>query len=239
MVGHRVVGIIQARLGSSRLPGKVLAELGHRPLLGHVIQRTAAAKCVDTVVVATTDHPQDTPVAEFAAAEGVSVYRGSEQDVLDRYHGAAERSGADIVVRVTADDPFKDPMVIDSMVEPLLADLALDYVSNTIERTFPLGIDVEAMRYRALQRAWDESSQPYDREHVTPYIREHPDWFNIKNIRHDPDLSHLRWTIDYPEDLAFARAVYDRLGGSNVFHMGDVLQLLRDDPELGRFNERR
>lgn len=232
----RVIGIIQARMGSARLPGKTLAPIVGKPLLVHVIERAKASPELTDLVVATTVQPEDLAIAEVAAGLGVSVYRGSAEDVLDRFHEAARQSRADVVVRLTADDPFKDPEVISLVVRALMNDHTLDYVSNTLDPTFPEGLDVEALTTDALEQAQRHARLPSEREHVTPFIWQHPERFRVANIRHDPDLSHLRWTIDYEEDLDFAREVYARLYRGNVFVMRDVLQLLEAEPGLSRTN---
>jgi spore coat polysaccharide biosynthesis protein SpsF (cytidylyltransferase family) len=231
------VAIIQARMGSTRLPGKTLADIGGQPLAGRIIDRVAASRLVDEIVVATTTEKADDELVAYLAGRSVPVYRGSVQDVLDRFHGAAESRAAEIIIRITADDPFKDPDVIDLVTGELLADPALDYASNTIQPTFPEGLDVEVFRREALTRAWSEAKAPSEREHVTPYIWKHPHLFRIRNVRRDgEDLSGLRWTLDYDDDLKFAREIYARLGGQGLFKMKEILELMRKEPQLGSIN---
>jgi len=222
-------------MGSSRLPGKSLAEIAGRPLLQHVIERAQAAKTVHEVIVATTWESADRAIHDLAERCGAYCFSGSIDDVLDRFYQAAWLSHAAIVVRLTADDPFKDPVIIDRIVQRLLDHPELDYVSNTVAPTFPEGLDVEAVRIRALGRAWKHASRPSDREHVTPFIWRQPGRFRIGQIEHPRDLSHMRWTIDYPQDLEFARAVASRLPGNPG--MREILTLLEREPGLARIND--
>jgi spore coat polysaccharide biosynthesis protein SpsF len=232
---RRVCGIIQVRMGSSRLPGKSLADIAGRPLLLHVTDRALAAKTVDQVVIATTTDSSDDQIADLAAANEIPLYRGSTDDVLDRYYQAAIRYDANIIVRLTADDPFKDPDVTDLITETLLTG-NLDYASNTIEPTFPEGIDVEAFTIEALTAAWRDATLKSDREHVTPFIWRQPERFRLKNVRYRRDLSKLRWTVDYPQDLDMARRVYARLYHGQVFGMEEILALFGQDPSLAAIN---
>jgi len=232
---RRVVAVIQARLGSSRLPGKSLADIAGKPLVAHVIERMRACATVHDVVVATTSESSDDALARAVSSLGVTVYRGSTDDVLDRTCRAARDAGAQIVVRATADDPFKDPEVTDLVVRRLLDERA-DYCSNTLKPTFPEGVDIEAFTVRALERAWHEARLASEREHVTPYIWKQPEQFKLVGVTYASDLSRLRWTVDYPEDLAFARAVYAQLYHGEPFGMEAVLRLLERQPELARLN---
>ena len=232
-----IAAIVQARMGSSRLPGKTLMDVAGRPLLGHLVDRARRIPGLDAVVIATTDRPADRAILNFAAAEGVPVYAGSEDDVLDRFHQAAERFGVAVVVRVTPDCPLLDPDVAGLVLRHFLdAGGRLDYASNTQPPTFPDGQDTEVFSAAALARAWREARLPSEREHVTPYIWKHPDRFRLANVRHAEDLSALRWTVDEAADLEFVRTVYARLGAGRVFGMDDVLALLRREPALLEIN---
>lgn len=233
----RVVAIIQARMGSSRLPGKTLADISGKPLIGHVIERTRASNTVDAIVLATTIEEIDKPLLDVAKIYGAMGYAGSPNDVLDRFYQAAVLSGAEVIVRVTADDPFKDPQVIDRVVNYLLDHEGLDYASNTIEPTYPEGLDIEVFTFKALQRAWNEAKLTSEREHVTPYIWKNPQKFNIFNVRYEHDLSALRWTLDYEEDLNFTREVYARLYHGQIFLMDEILELLTKQPALLEINQ--
>lgn len=236
-LSRRVVGIIQARMGSSRLPEKTLMPIGAKPLLVHVMERTRAAQTLDDVCLATTEAPEDAPLLEFATQFGALTYTGSPDDVLDRYYQAASMAKADVIVRITADDPFKDPAVIDTIAGHLLAHPELDYVSNTLEPTYPEGLDVEVFTFDALATAWREASLASEREHVTPFIWKNPARFNLHNVRHSADLSHMRWTLDYEADLRFAREVYRRLEHKGLFSMAEILECLDAEPELNHINQ--
>ena len=235
----RVLAVIQARLGSTRLPGKTLADLGGRPMLAHVVERAAAIPGVDGVVVATTANPRDDRLAEWARQAGLDCVRGSEDDVLDRFHDALARHPCDAVVRVTPDCPFLDPEVSGLVVDAWLsAEGAVDYASNVEPPTFPDGLDTEVISSAALSAAWREARLPSDREHVTPFVRRDPRRFAQAAVRHDPDLSRLRWTVDTPADLDFARAVVARLApaGRERFGLREILALLEREPDLARLN---
>jgi spore coat polysaccharide biosynthesis protein SpsF (cytidylyltransferase family) len=231
----RRVAVIQARMGSTRLPGKVLADIGGRTMLGRVVARARRASTLDEVVVATSTLPEDEAVAREGARLGTSVFRGSEQDVLDRYHGAAREFRADVVVRITSDCPLIEPEVIDR-VGTEFARAAVDYASNVTPQTYPRGLDVEVMTADALSRAWREAREPHQRVHVTPYIYQHPELFRLLPLVAERDYSGHRWTVDTPEDLAFVRAVYERLGDSDLVSWRDVLALLEREPELAGLN---
>lgn len=239
----KVVGIIQARTGSTRLPGKVLLEVAGRPLLQHVIDRVLAARLIKEVIVATTTKQADDAILTLAKRAGVGVFRGSEDDVLERYYQAAQACGADVVVRVTSDCPLADPQTLDQVILRFLdaqrQPYCADYVSNNLERTFPLGLDAEAFSFLALERAQKEARTPYEREHVTPYIREAEVGFRLLNLRHPWDLSFHRWTVDTAEDLTLVREIYRHLYRDNsIFHMYEVLHLFLDRPELFDINQK-
>lgn len=232
----RTVAIIQARMQSTRLPGKVLADVAGVPALFRVVERARRATTLDTVVVATSDKRADDAVVQFCDAFEIDCFRGSHDDVLTRYAQAARRFRADVVVRLTGDCPLLDPQVIDRVVRTY-DPARFDYVSNTLECTYPDGLDVEVMSYDALITAEREATRSSEREHVTPYIRKHPERFRLANVCHDEDLSHLRWTLDEAEDLAFVRAVYDGCG-PEPFGMHEVLSLLARRPDLVEINRR-
>jgi spore coat polysaccharide biosynthesis protein SpsF len=231
---NQIVGaIVQARMGSTRLPGKTLIDIGGKPLLGHVLERVAVSRHIQKIVVATTSDPADDVLADYLVRQNVRVYRGSAEDVLDRYYQAARLHGISVVVRVTADDPFKEPCVIDRVVEAFhTAAGTLDYASNTLKPSYPEGLDVEVFSFSALERALNEAELPFEREHVTPYIWMHPERFRLQNIEYHEDLSALRWTLDTPDDLEFTRRVYGELYHGKPFHMDAVIGLLRRRPEL-------
>ncbi len=231
----RTVAIIQARTGSTRLPGKVLLPLLGEPLLVHVVRRVARAASVDATVVATTTMPNDDAIVDLGAREGWLVERGSETDLLDRYLGAARAHAADRVIRITSDCPLIDPDVIDDVVTALEA-AGADYASNTLEpRTFPRGLDVEAMTMVALEAADQADRDPASREHATPYLYRHPERFRLAGVRLPEDLSAHRWTVDTPEDYDLVRRIYDALGRDD-FGWLEALAVVRANPAWSDLN---
>jgi spore coat polysaccharide biosynthesis protein SpsF (cytidylyltransferase family) len=232
----KTVAIVQARWGSTRLPGKVLLPLAGPTVLEHVVRRVRRARAVDGVVVATSIKPEDLKIAMFCAKKGISLYLGSEEDVLDRYYQAARLYGADIVVRITADCPLIDPGIIGRMIAEHRAG-GSDYTSNTLAESFPDGEDVEVFTFAALERAWKEAALGSEREHVTPYIRNHPEIFRLKNVAHPDNLAHMRWTLDRLDDYLFLKKVYGALYRRNtLFGIKDILVYLKKHPEVGRIN---
>ncbi len=228
-----IAAIVQARMGSSRLPGKTLADVAGRPMLARLVERARLIDGVEGVIVATTERPADDAIVAFAEGAGLPVHRGSETDVLTRIHGAAERFGVSVIVRVTPDCPVLDPAVAGRVLARFReARGTLDYVSNTQPPTFPDGQDTEVFSFATLATAWREARLTSEREHVTPFIWKQPQRFRLANVTHAEDLSSLRWTVDEPADLEFARAVYARLGPDRPFGMDDVLALLRREPAL-------
>jgi spore coat polysaccharide biosynthesis protein SpsF len=231
----KVVAIIQARMGSTRLPGKVLKDLEGESVLARVVNRLRRASLIDELLVATTDRGADDVIVEQCRRYAVPVFRGDEDDVLDRYLRAAQASKADVIVRITSDCPLIDPEIADKTIRAFHAERP-DYATNCLVRTYPRGLDTEVMAYRALERAWRAADQSYQRAHVTPYIYEHGDEFKILSVKGDADYSNHRWTVDTAEDLEFMRAIYSRLRDRNDFLWRDVLDLLEREPELVELN---
>ena len=224
-------------MGSTRLPGKTLIDICGKPFLEHIVGRMQKSRKLDNLVVATTTKREDDAISELCHGLNIVCFRGSEGDVLDRYYQCAKAHNANIIVRITADDPFKDPEVADQIIEGILQDDELDYVSNTIRPTYPEGLDIEVFRFSALEKAWQEANSALDREHVTPYIWLHPNLFKLKNIEYEKNLSYMRWTLDTREDLAMIRAVYNELyKEGSLFLMKEVLDLLEEHPEIEQFN---
>lgn len=253
----RVVAIIQGRMSSSRLPGKILAEIAGQPMLQRVFLRTSRASTVTETIFATTTDPSDNPVAEYCELSGIPFTRGNLYDVLDRYYQTAQQAKADVVVRVTADCPVIDPDLIDNAVRTLLEteDLSFDFVANRLpppfDRTYPIGLDVEVCTLAALQKAWKESTETFHREHVMPYFYEgvelsavnrqlstgiSPRGFRIALLNHTTDFGEYRWTVDTAEDLEFMRQVYSRFDGRDHFTWKDVLDLVHTEPQLMQIN---
>lgn len=234
-----IVAAIQVRMNSTRLPGKALADLAGRPVLWHVVQRARAARRVDQVVIATSADPADAPIRAFAESNGIPFYAGSQTDLVDRLHQTAGRFGARALVRVTADCPLVDPLVMDQLVGDFLSHgETADYVCNTQPPTFPDGLDTEVFPTGLLAKLSREVSNPFWREWFTSYLADPLNGFRARNVRHFVDLSALRWTLDYEEDLAFLREIYGRLyrPGEPPFTMEGVLSLLRSEPALAALN---
>lgn len=228
----KTIAIIQARTGSTRLPGKVLMPLGGATMLTQVVERTRRARHLDAIVIATTVGAADDAIVDACGVLGVPVFRGDEQDVLSRYYHAAVEHGADAVVRVTSDCPLIDPEVIDSHIERLTERWnEVDFVTNMVRQSYPLGLAVEAMPMDVLTRMHRLSTTPYLREHVTTLAYEQPELFVIDHVEHPVDLSHLRWTVDTPRDMEFARTIFDHFG-HNEFTWNDILRFVELHPEL-------
>lgn len=231
-----VTAIIQARMGSTRLPGKVMKMLGNRTVLGHVIARVKAIPSIHDVVVATTVLPEDAVIAEEARRHGVQTYRGSERHVLSRYYEAATEAKADAVVRFTSDCPLLDPAIADRVVRTYL-DGDYDYVRLGLE-TFPRGLDAEAFSYAALKQAREEAEKDYEFEHVTPFILQRPDRFRIGVVQQEENDSGYRLTLDTPEDWQLIENVYGALdaGDGRLFGWPEVKRVLLDHPDWVAIN---
>jgi spore coat polysaccharide biosynthesis protein SpsF (cytidylyltransferase family) len=228
--------MIQARMSSTRLPNKVLLGLEGKSVLEHVVSRVARAKLVTDVVVATTIKKEDLEIVKLCSGLGFSVFCGSENDVLDRFYQAARLFEASHCVRITADCPMVDPDLIDSVIRVHL-DSGSDYTANILEETFPDGEDIEVFTFEALKNSWQNAVLTSEREHVTPYIRKHPEQFKLTNLRAPQDLGGKRWTIDNAEDYEFLKRVFHELyGRTPFFGMNEVLALLDRQPELERIN---
>ncbi|MBL8771319.1 MAG: glycosyltransferase family protein [Phenylobacterium sp.] len=228
------LAILQARMSSTRLPGKVLAPVLGQPMIARQIERLRRSRRLDDLVVATSLDPSDDPLAAWGEGAGVSVFRGDLHDVLGRFCALLEgRPEAGTVLRLTADCPLADPGVIDALVQRFEAEGA-DYANNvTPDRTFQHGLDAEVMRRDVLLAAGREARDAYEREHVTPFIYRHPERFRLASLTRSPSLAHLRWTVDLPEDLAFVRRVYERLYPSNpAFSSDDVVALAENSAPI-------
>ena len=250
----RILAIVQGRMSSSRLPGKILAEIASQPMLRRVFIRTSRATTVTETVFATTTDSSDDPVAEYCDFSGIPFTRGNLFDVLDRYYQAASQAKADVVVRVTADCPIIDPDLIDNVVNTLLEgkyDFAANRLPPPFHRTYPIGLDVEVCTFAALATAWREASESFHREHVMPYLYEgvelskvnrqldygiSPRGYRIALLNHTTDFGDYRWTVDTPEDLEFVRQIYNRFDGRDDFTWQEVLDLLHNEPKLMEIN---
>jgi spore coat polysaccharide biosynthesis protein SpsF len=232
-----ILAILQARMSSTRLPGKVMADVAGAPMILRQIERLKRSRLIGRIAVATSTKAEDTPLAEAVSAADVPVYRGSLDDVLDRYAAALEAFGpAEHVARLTADCPLVDPEVVDRTLQ-LHLDTGADYTANTpARRMFPKGLDVEVARAEALRRAAREATAPYEREHVTPFLYQHPDLFDLRFVTQEIDEGDVRWTVDRPDDLEFVRAVYCALYPADpAFTSDEVRALVRSRPDLHAF----
>lgn len=250
----RVVAIIQARMSSSRLPGKVLLDIAGEPMLARVVARTSRATSVHKVLVATTTDASDDPVAVYCHSNSISHTRGGMHDVLDRYYQAAKQAKAEVVVRITADCPAIDPVLVDDCINTLLEG-SFDFVCNRLPppftRTYPIGLDTEVCTFAALEKAWKKAGETFHREHVMPYLYEGVELsavndqlsagrsqrgFKIAQLHHAVDYGAYRWTVDTPEDLVFMRQVFARFDGRDDFSWKEVLDLVLQEPALMKIN---
>ena len=232
--------IIQARVGSTRLPGKIMKTIEGKLVLIHDLDRIKEMKTINKIVVATTDLGKDDIIVKTVESynNNIAIYRGSESDVLDRYYKAAKDFNADVIVRITSDCPLIDPKVSDLVVEAFLKNKC-DYCCNNMPATYPLGLDTEVFSFEALERAWKEAHTPHEREHVVPYIIKNSDKFKLINVKNNVNLSHLRWTLDYPEDFEFITEIYKRLyQEKKIFYMVDILDVLENEPWLIEINSK-
>ncbi len=237
--GSDTLAIIQARMASARLPGKVLADIEGEPMLMRVVSRLRLSASLDQVLVATTVESSDDPVAALCAERGQDCYRGHPTDVLDRFVQAARVFEPRTIVRVTADCPLIDPGLVDQAVQAYRdADPPVDFVANRLpgRRTYPIGLDVEVCSYVALETAWREAKAPHHREHVMPYFYESGSRFRQRILDHATDVGHLRWTVDTREDLELIRKIYARFKPRVDFSWLEVLDLVERHPELTAIN---
>lgn len=240
----KILTIIQARRGSSRLPDKVLMPILNKPVLLHQIDRVKVSKLHGELVVATTREPMDDAIVELCDQHNISVFRGHSTDLLDRHYQTALQHHADAVVKIPSDCPLIDPNIIDEVLQYYISHSSqFDFVSNLHPASWPDGNDVEIMSFNTLEKAWKEATRPLEREHTTPYIWENPDKFKIGEVVWnkgvDLSTSH-RWTLDYPEDFQFIKTAYEELYPKNpLFTLNDILQLLEQKPEIATINHTR
>lgn len=232
----QVSALVQARIGATRLPGKVLETIEGKPMVQHVVSRLRLSRNVDDIVLAIPDTKEDDVVEEFAREQNISCFRASEQDVLSRYYEAAKAFNCELIVRITADCPLIDAQIVDEVIERHLASRA-DYTSNTIKRTFPRGMDTEVFSYQTLEKAYQEATEAYQREHVTPYIYEHADVFKLQNVEAvgEARRPEIRLTVDYPEDLELVRRIYQALGEKSL-RVVEVIRFLDANPGVAKIN---
>ena len=233
----KIVAIVQARMGSTRLPGKIMKDLLGKPMLTRMLERLGRTPSLEQVVVATTEQERDQQVVDFCNERDLHVFRGSEQDVLDRYYQTAKHFQADLIVRCTSDCPLICPSHVEDVIQHFLAnEKELDYVADFLpRRTFPMGLDTEVMTFQALERTWCKAKEQPFREHVTLFIYRHPKEFRLSGISNDEDLSTLRETVDTAEDLAFARKVFEHFGRDD-FSWRETLSATRENPQWTTIN---
>ncbi|MFH1373078.1 MAG: glycosyltransferase family protein [bacterium] len=234
----KTVVIVQARMTSTRLPGKVIKQILGRPMFEYQLERLLRVRCADELVVACTTNVTDEPIVDLCRRMGVAVFRGAEEDVLSRYHETARIHQADLVTRVSADCPLIDPQVIDTVIEKY-GDTAgkYDYVSNTLKRTYPRGMDCEMFSYRVLDEAFISATTRPEREHVTPFIYRQPERYRLANVSLGKDHSHHRWTVDTAEDFELARRIIEALYPAKAtFTLDDCLRLLELHPDWAAIN---
>lgn len=229
------LAIIQARMGSTRLPGKVLADLGGASALSRLVSRTRRSTFVNGIVVATSANPADEAIVAECASLDVPCFRGSEEDVLDRYYHAARYYAAESVVRITADCPLLDPELLDELISAFL-NTSYDYASNALPPRYPRGLGAEIFTAEALSRAWQNATQAYQRVHVTPYFYQNTHLFRLLCVVGKTDYSHHRWTLDTVEDLALIRSIFSRFPNRDDFSWREVLELVKREPHLSEIN---
>lgn len=235
----KVVCIMQARVGSSRLPAKVLKEIEGKTVLEHDVDRLKRVKNIDEIVIATTVQERDYQIVDEANRLGVKSFRGSEDDVLSRYYFAAKENNADVVIRVTSDCPLLDSEITDEIIKFYLDNNSeYDYVSNTLDRTYPRGLDTEVFSFKALEKAFNEAKESFQREHVTPFIWDNNEAFSTCQFKDSEDNSNLRLTLDTEEDLELITEVYSELYDLNSnFGLKEVVELFKRRPELIDINK--
>lgn len=232
----KVTAIIQARMTSTRLPGKVMKEVLGRPLLHYLIERVRCCKGIKDIILATSVNPEDDSIATFCNNKDVDVFRGSENNVLERFYEAATKYDAKNIMRITADCPLIDPDLLYMLVEYYFAE-NFHYVSNAVHPTLPDGLDAEIFNSEALDYAYKHAMLPSEIEHVTPYIQSHPELFKIGNWTYHTNLSQHRWTVDEPADFTFVKLVLEALYPINKnFRMNHILELLHQSPDLAKIN---
>ncbi|CAM3340814.1 MULTISPECIES: cytidylyltransferase domain-containing protein [Saccharibacillus] len=231
-----VAVIIQARMGSTRLPGKVMKRLADHTVLGHVITRCQEMPLVDHIIVATTVSEEDTAICIEAKKYGVTCYRGSEENVLSRYYEAAAMVEADIIVRITSDCPLLDPEISNSVIEYFMSS-DYDYVSSGLSQTFPRGLDTEVFSFKALKTAYNNAQEAFEKEHVTPYIYLHPQIFKVSSFSNATDQSRYRLTLDTEQDWDLIFKVYQQLYKGKSFGINAVLKLFEQYPSLSLINK--
>jgi spore coat polysaccharide biosynthesis protein SpsF len=232
-----IIAIVQTRLGSTRLPNKAFLELEGNPMIYHICNRLKASRLINRVVIATTKLPKDALLQDWAEQNGITCFRGSEDNVLSRYYYAATEVEADIIVRITGDDPFKDSNIIDLVIDLLIRE-DLDFACNNFPPSFPEGLDVEVFTYSAIKKAFENSIDVFEKEHVTQYFYRNTNLVKMKNFAYAEDMSHLRLTVDTQKDLMLAGEIYNRLYSTNEFFgFDEIISLYKSEPDLFKINQ--
>lgn len=231
-----IAAIVQARMGSTRLPGKVLKKILGEPMLWHLVNRVKKSRYIDTVIIATTKDKKDDVIEEFANKYNLGIYRGSENDIVDRYYNAARKYNADVIVRIGGDCPLIDPEIIDKPIGQFLSYKA-DYANNSNPPTFPVGLAIEIYSFNTLERMWEETKDPFFREYPFEYIYANQNSFRAVYVKNDVDLSGIHLTVDYIEDFELITKIFEELYSEHmVFYMKDILDLIDKHPELRAIN---
>ncbi len=235
---QKVIGIIQARLGSTRLPGKVLADIYGKPMLAWMLTRLAKAKSLDQIVIATTTSTLDDRLHQWVLKNtNFDCFRGSEMDLVERFYECAGKYQADVIVRLTADDPLKDGAIIDRAVELFFENKKVDYVSNCLKATYPEGLDVEVFSYKALSKVHNEAYLLSDREHLTSYMTNNPKVFSLLNFEYEEKLEDWRWTVDKPADLKLMHEIFDRFKDKPCADFREIIAFVKQRPDLLKINQ--
>ena len=231
-----ILAIIQERMGSTRLPNKVMKYLVDKTVLEHVVARVNKSQYINEIFVATTIDKNNLPLIQICSSRNIRIFCGSEEDVLDRYYQLAKLICPDHIVRITSDCPVIDPEIIDLIIQKHIKSNC-DYTSNTLEASYPDGLDTEVFSFSALQKAWQEANLLSEREHVTPYIKNHPEIFSHNSILSKINYANKRWTLDTTQDFEFLKSIYENLYyTNNFFGMNDILYLINNQPSLEKIN---
>jgi spore coat polysaccharide biosynthesis protein SpsF (cytidylyltransferase family) len=247
-MNKKITAIIQARMSSTRLPGKVLLKIENEPMLYHVIKQVVVSKTIKEVIIATTTEREDDVIVEYCKKNDVKCFRGSKKDLLDRYYQCAKKFGCDPIVRITSDCPLIDPTVIDKVVRKFLKG-SYDYVTNNLEKidnnwqnatcNYPQGMTVEVSSFRALEKAWKEAKKPSEREHVFPYVQFNPKLFKVSNLKNKVDLAFIRCTVDRKNDISFVREIFKRIPKQKKFvSIKDISKIATKEPDLVKINNK-
>ena len=231
-----ILCIIQARMGSTRLPGKILEKIDdEKKIIDFVVEQLKNSKKIKKIIVAIPNLNKDDVSYKYLISKNICVFRGSPDNVLDRYYKCAKKENYPIIVRITADNPLIDPEIVDRVIEKFESG-DFDYVANTHPRTFPYGTEVEVFSFKGLERIWNQADTDFDKEHVTPYFYNHPEKFRLGNVAQQIDESNFSWTVDYKENLEFVKEIVKKTTKRPILK-NDVLEILRKNPEILKINK--